>query len=67
MLSSSGLHGFLPTELALLTAVSNLNLDGNALRGNVPSEIGLMPSLVYANLNSNALSGSPRSAAKRCS
>lgn len=51
------LSGTIPVELATLTSLQQLRLDGNQLTGGIPAEFGAMPNLIGLELQSNQLSG----------
>ena len=56
---SNELNGPIPTELAMLTKLSNLDLRANELTGPIPSElVGLGDSLEQLSLENNQLTGS---------
>ena len=56
-LSSNGLLGLLPSELADLENLKRLRLSDNQLYGNVPSALGTLKNLVSLDLSSNDLMG----------
>ena len=56
-LSSSGLNGRLPPELARLDQLASLNLAANALSGRIPPALGGMANLQFLALSNNDLSG----------
>ena len=56
-LSSNGLLGLLPSELADLENLKRLRLSDNQLYGNVPSALGTLENLVSLDLSSNDLMG----------
>lgn len=56
-LYDSELTGQLPSELGLLTALTDLGLDRNQLTGSIPSELGLLTALRRLELFSNQLTG----------
>lgn len=72
--SGSQLRGSLPTALASLSALQQLNLRGNALTGAIPPGLGSLPSLTLMDLSGNglgstlpaALGGSPSLMALAC-
>jgi hypothetical protein len=55
---SNNLMGSIPTEIVLLTSLSQLLLIGNKISGTIPSEIGLFQSLNELVLLQNELTGS---------
>ena len=57
VLSSSGLTGTIPPELARLDGLEHLRLDGNLLSGEIPVELGSMVNLRSLLLNDNRLTG----------
>lgn len=46
-----GVFGSLPSQLGRLTALTELNLDGNRLTGTIPTEFGQLTALTKLNLN----------------
>ncbi|CAB9508841.1 Leucine Rich Repeat [Seminavis robusta] len=50
----TAVFGSIPTKLALLTSLSNLNLRGNDLTGPLPTELGLLTNLQFVTLYDNA-------------
>ena len=48
----------LPSEIGLLTSVSNLDLSGSGLAGSIPVSIGRLTNLNNLNFSNNALEGS---------
>jgi Leucine-rich repeat (LRR) protein len=57
-LSQNNLSGTIPTLIANLTALVNLNLYNNSITGSIPHEIGSLSSLQFLSLSGNQLSGS---------
>ena len=57
-LSSNGLSGTIPAEVADLTNLTWLSLRINDLSGEIPEQIGDLTNLAYLALDSNGLSGS---------
>ena len=57
-LVSKSLTGTLPTELALMTGLQDLDLHGNSLEGSLPTELGLLAGLSQLQLWYNSLEGS---------
>ncbi len=57
-LSSNGLDGALPSEIADLAHLTDLNLDDNTLQGPIPEEVGTLGDLESLSINSASLSGS---------
>jgi Leucine-rich repeat (LRR) protein len=55
--SNNAFTGTVPSELGLLTALTELQLDNNAFTGTVPSELGLLTALTYLTLDNNAFTG----------
>ena len=55
---SAGKTGTVPSEIGLLTELTNIGLGGNALTSNLPSEIGACSKLSYLALQNNEFSGS---------
>merc|ERR1712085_238911 len=55
---NKGLTGGVPTQLGLLTDLTNLILDKNPLTGDVPTQLGLLTKLVYLWIIDTDLSGS---------
>merc|ERR1712085_179560 len=55
---NKGLTGGVPTQLGLLTDLTNLILEKNDLTGGVPTQLGLLTSLQSLQLQDNDLSGS---------
>jgi len=51
------LTGMLPTELGLLTAMTNFRVDGHDLSGTLPTELGLLTMLGNFNVANNNLHG----------
>lgn len=49
----NGLHGRIPPELSLLTALKSVNLQNQLLLRNLPSEVGLCTNLKELNLTGN--------------
>ena len=56
-LRNGGLIGTLPTELALLLSLTQLQLGSNQISGTLPTELGALTGLTVLNVKSNALSG----------
>eukprot|EP01124_Arcella_intermedia_P007959 TRINITY_DN14944_c0_g1_i1.p1 TRINITY_DN14944_c0_g1~~TRINITY_DN14944_c0_g1_i1.p1 ORF type:complete len:415 (+),score=40.01 TRINITY_DN14944_c0_g1_i1:26-1246(+) len=56
-LSSNGLNGTIPSSVALLTALSSLDLFVNYLSGTLPPQLGTLKKLTYLSLTLNRLSG----------
>jgi hypothetical protein len=52
-----GLYSSIPTEVGLLTALTELYLRGNSLSSPIPSEIGQLTRLTVLMLSSNQFSG----------
>ena len=57
VLSNKSLGGTIPSELGMLSMLSNLNLRTNSLSGTIPAELGDLTNLVRLNLHTNQLSG----------
>ena len=57
-LSGIGFTGEIPTALAEMTSLRELNLSRNFLTGSIPSELARLPNLEVLNLFGNQLSGS---------
>jgi len=57
-MSFNNLSGSIPSELGILTNLTDLDLSSNSLGGSIPSELGNMTNLTRLWLYSNALSGS---------
>lgn len=55
-----GFSGVIPPELGLLSALQQLELQGNALTGAIPRELGGLVSLQYLGLHDNQLLGTCR-------
>jgi Leucine-rich repeat (LRR) protein len=55
--AANEINGPLPAELGLLSALTQLYLDGNKLTGTLPTELGLMTDLTYLGLSFNKLTG----------
>merc|ERR1719326_1407336 len=55
--AGSGVGGFIPSEIALLTSMERLELGYNKFRGNLLTEIGKLTSLFYLGLNDNQFEG----------
>ena len=51
------MSGELPTELAYLTNLTNVKLDGNQIQGTIPYSIGSLTELMVLDVESNQLSG----------
>ena len=49
--------GSIPSELANLTKLTNLDLAGNRLSGQIPRELGDLPSLRWLRLSGNQFTG----------
>lgn len=61
-LYSNAIGHTIPTEIGLLTGLTDLSLDLNDLQGVIPDEIGQLTRLVYLDLSGNDLIGNiPRS------
>jgi len=58
LLSSSGLTATLPTELGLLTSLTDISIAQNSIHGSIPSDIAGLSNLVSINLSSNQITGS---------
>ena len=56
-LTSNGLSGTVPTEIALIDSLVSLELPGNALFGEIPTALGSLKALSGLALDWNALSG----------
>lgn len=56
--SSSGLSGFLPDELGILSELIELDVFNNNLTGSIPVELGNLANLQYLYLSNNLFSGS---------
>uniref|UniRef100_A0A7N0TRQ9 Protein kinase domain-containing protein n=1 Tax=Kalanchoe fedtschenkoi TaxID=63787 RepID=A0A7N0TRQ9_KALFE len=56
-LSSSGLTGEIPSQIAKLNSLTTLDLSNNGLNGSVPSFLAQMKSLTILNLSGNNLTG----------
>jgi len=52
-LSHNHLESTIPSELSLLTKLTNLELEDNQLEGNIPSELALLGNLTTLNLMNN--------------
>lgn len=58
LIHEQGLRGTLPSEIALLTSLTDLHLESNRFYGTIPSEIFQnLPDLLYLNLNTNEFDG----------
>ena len=57
VLINNDLDGSLPTELSMLTNLTQLVVNGNVLQGSLPSEIGSLSKLVQLKVANNNLSG----------
>ncbi len=51
------IDGSIPTEIANLTSLTNLNLNTNKLSGNIPTQLSSLTNLTSLNLSANELSG----------
>jgi len=56
-LNDNNLSGRIPTEIALLTGLTHLNLAKNELDGPIPTEMGFLTNLRYLNLIDTDLTG----------
>jgi hypothetical protein len=56
-LVGSDLRGSIPTEIGLMTTLTQLNLNFNFITGTIPTETGQLSSLHYLDLSSNSLTG----------
>ena len=54
----NGLSGTIPTEMGLLTELTDIDFDKNALTGTIPTELGNIQNIVLFELDENALTGS---------
>ena len=57
-LPHNGLKGTIPVQLARLTGLTRLALNGNQLTGEIPPELGLLSSVNHLDLSENELTGS---------
>ena len=57
-LSQNQLSGRIPSEIGLLTGLTNLDLFGNQLTGEIPATIGNLDKVTRLSLWANQLSGS---------
>ena len=56
-LNDNNLSGSIPSELANLTKLTDLDLAGNRLSGQIPRELGDLPSLRWLRLSGNQFTG----------
>ena len=56
-ISSQGLNGTIPSEIALLSSLEELILWGNQLSGEIPADLGNLTRLTRLTLSTNMLSG----------
>jgi len=65
-LNETDFFGTLPTELALLSTISTIDIRKNLLQGTIPSEISFMQNLQIVSLKQNRLEGTiPRFLSKK--
>ncbi|PTQ26530.1 hypothetical protein MARPO_1150s0001, partial [Marchantia polymorpha] len=66
-LHNNGLSGLIPTSLADLESINEINLGNNSLTGGIPPELGRLQYMEYLVLHSNNLTGTIPASLANCS